>query len=92
MQLPHLRTNYGNVSGFFSLVNRGEPKVRAYGSALRMNDKSSSFSPVRVLGVEGNEMDLRDKSAQFGCVASTRVFTGRCYYLREQNVSSPLED
>ena len=44
MQLPHLRTNYGSVSGFFSLVDGGDAGLRALGNGLQKMTKAHRFA------------------------------------------------
>jgi len=46
MRLPDLRTNYGSVVGFFSLVGWGSDKDEALLEQRAKSDKSSSFCPV----------------------------------------------
>ena len=48
--MPHPRTNYGTVGGFFSLVASGEPTGPGHLERRIKNDKSSSFFLREVRG------------------------------------------
>ena len=78
MRLPDLRTNYGKVRGFFSLVDRGKQKAPGLARRGLKNDKSSSFTRRVVLRSGKNGRSRHGVRVSQGPRHKTPVFISYC--------------